>query len=420
MAQTVVLALGHKYSDKVTKRATCDTTGIMTYTCSVCSEQYIKEIPATEHDYVAEVTVPNCTRMGYTTYTCSVCEDSYRTEFIPATGHSYQISWSSDEVAHYYTCTNCEDVKDYVEHIFGWIIDKVATTEEIGLKHEKCIVCNYTCNENTVIEKLKEEPQETHKHTLIKNRPNASTCTEEGNIEYYECADCGKYFSDNKATKEITLSETKIGKVKHTYISIVDVATTVKDGRIIEKCSICGHVASVINIAYPKTVNLSKISYIYTGKAIEPSVTIKDSIGKNIDSSNYTLKYKNNKNVGIAKVIIKFKGNYSGTISKIFTINPRQTTILKAVEKSKGFTVKWKKQTSQTTGYQIQYAQNKKFTKTKNITIGNKNKVLYSIFKISYGKTYYVRVRMYKTLRGKKFYSSWSNVEKIIIKTEKV
>ena len=78
----------------------------------------------------------------------------------------------------------------------------------------------------------------------------------------------------------------------------------------------------------------------------------------------------------------------------------------------------WKKQTEETTGYQIQYSTNKNFTsgnKTVNIT---KNKTTSkSISKLKAKKKYYVRIRTYKKVNGKKIYSSWSNSKSV--KTKK-
>lgn len=42
-------ALGHSYSSKVTKSATCTTTGVKTYTCTRCSNSYTEEISALGH-----------------------------------------------------------------------------------------------------------------------------------------------------------------------------------------------------------------------------------------------------------------------------------------------------------------------------------------------------------------------------------
>lgn len=89
---------------------------------------------------------------------------------------------------------------------------------------------------------------------------------------------------------------------------------------------------------------------------------------------------------------------------------PTKTSIFgKLTAKSKGFTVKWKKQKS-ITGYQIQYSTNRKFTKktTKIKTIKKASTTKLTVKKLKANKKYYVRVRTYRTVKGKKYYSRWS------------
>lgn len=64
-------------------------------------------------------------------------------------------------------------------------------------------------------------------------------------------------------------------------------------------------------------------------------------------------------------------------------------------------------------GYQLQYAQNKKFTKKKKTVKVGKNKVHKIIRKVKKGKTYYVRIRAYRKLSVKKVYGKWSKVKNI-------
>ena len=195
-------------------------------------------------------------------------------------------------------------------------------------------------------------------------------------------------------------------------------ATTKKNGSITTACVVCGKVSKKTTIYYPKTIKLSSTSFVYSAKAIKPRVIIKDSKGNVISSDNYTVKYSDNKKVGSAKVKIKFKGNYSGTVEKSFKINPKNTSISKVTAKSKGFTVKWKKQTAQTTGYQLQYATNKDFTKNKKtVTISNNKTTSKAVKKLKAEKKYYVRIRTYKTVNGKKYYSGWSKTQ--TVKTNK-
>ena len=164
-------------------------------------------------------------------------------------------------------------------------------------------------------------------------------------------------------------------------------------------------------------VQLTTTKVTYNGKAQTPAVTVKDNQGKVIANTNYTVQYTNNQNVGQASVTVTFKGSYSGTVTKTFEIVPAGTKISKITAKKKGFTVKWKKQAVQTTGYEIQYSTSNKFKGAK--TAGNikAKKTSQTISKLKAKKKYYVRIRTYKTVGGKNYYSDWSAAKNI--KTKK-
>ena len=84
--------------------------------------------------------------------------------------------------------------------------------------------------------------------------------------------------------------------------------------------------------------------------------------------------------------------------------------------------VKWKKQTTQTSGYEVQYSTTKTFTKkTTKLLKVNSNKITTKTFsKLKAKKTYYVRIRTYKNVKvngtTKKIYSNWSKTMKVITK----
>lgn len=156
------------------------------------------------------------------------------------------------------------------------------------------------------------------------------------------------------------------------------------------------------------TLKLSKTSYVYSGSACKPTVTLLNKNGKAINTYYYTVKYSNNTNVGTAKVTISFRNGYSGSASTTFTIKPKSTTISSLTAVSKGFTVKWKKQSTQTNGYQIQYSTSSKFSSPKTVTVTKNSTISKKITKLTAKKKYYVRIRTYKTVSGKKYYSSWS------------
>ena len=88
---------------------------------------------------------------------CTVCKKVLETATIPATGsshtHSYGTDWKYDDTNHWHEC-ECGDKADTAAHSFQWVIDKAATKEATGIKHEKCTVCGAKRSENTVIDKL--------------------------------------------------------------------------------------------------------------------------------------------------------------------------------------------------------------------------------------------------------------------------
>lgn len=226
---------------------------------------------------------------------------------------------------------------------------------------------------------------------------SSSTCANAGK-KYYTCIVCDA----EKTTKGELLAHTfKTSK-----------ATLSKSGAV--KCTVCGYVKSTIS--YPKTFSLSTTVYTYNGSAKKPTVTVKDSKGKKISAENYSVSYSNNTKAGKASVKISFKGNYTGTKTLYFTIKPKGTSITKVSAGKKSFTVKWKKQAIQTSGYQVQYSTSSKFTNATTKTVSSTKTTSKKISKLKGKKKYYVRVRTYKTVNGKKYYSSWSKTKTVTTK----
>lgn len=167
------------------------------------------------------------------------------------------------------------------------------------------------------------------------------------------------------------------------------------------------------------SVKLAKTSYVYDGKVKKPGIVAKNDKGEKITSKDYTVKYAAGcKNVGTYTVKVTFKGDYKGTFTKTFNINPKGTSLSKVKAARKSFSATWKKQSKQTSGYQLQYSTNKKFAKSvKTSTISKNTTVKKIVKKLKAKKTYYVRVRTYKTVKvGKKsvkIYSGWSAAKKV-------
>ena len=279
-------------------------------------------------------------------------------------------------------------------------------------------------SDGTVVTYYYKNKNEEHTHNLTLVAAKAATCTDGGKEAYYKCEGCGKFYEDVLGTKEITdlASWGNIAKIAHTTKQTVTKATPTANGKIVNYCSVCKKTLSTTVIPKASSIKLKATSLTYNGKVRTPKVIVKDRTGKTlVKNTDYTVSYaKGRKYVGKYAVKITFKGKYSGTKTLYFTIKPKATSISSLKAGSKKFTVKWKKQATQTTGYQVQYSASSKFSKAKTVTVGKNTTVSKKISKLSGKKKYYVRVRTYKTVKinGKsiRIYSGWSKAKTVTTK----
>lgn len=105
---------------------------------------------------------------------------------------------------------------------------------------------------------------------------------------------------------------------------------------------------------------------------------------------------------------------YNGTYNFSTKLSGITTTKVKSAKNLKGGKAKvtWMKK-ADAAGYQVQVAVNKQFTKNKkNKEVSGQNVSNYTFTNLKKGKTYYARVRTYKLIQGKKYYSDWSAAKK--------
>lgn len=152
---------------------------------------------------------------------------------------------------------------------------------------------------------------------------------------------------------------------------------------------------------------------MYNCKARRPSVKLVYNGIKLKQNTDYTMEYRNDLKVGKGSIVITGKGNFSGTKTVGFKIVPESTTISRLTAASgKRVAVKWKKQSVQTSGYQISYAANSKFKKAKTVTVKGSRTISKTIKTAGTSKTCYVKVRTYKAVNGSNYYSAWSGTKK--------
>ena len=291
------------------------------------------------------------------------------------------------------------------QHSYTESITKQPTCTESGIKTFTCSICGDSRTE--------EIPAAGHSFSADWTIDEEATCAKEGSKSHH-CSVCG-------AVTDITA----IPKTAHNYKNkkVTKRATTSKNGTFTAVCSVCG--AEQTEVIYAaKTIKLSKTSMTYNGKKQKPSVTIMDAAGKKLkNGTDYKVTYpKKTQNVGKYTVTVTLKGNYTGTVKKTFTILPKNTAISKLTASKNTVTVKWKKQTKQTAGYEIQYSTSSKFTKktTKTVKVTKNSTNSKKITKLKAKKKYYVRIRTYQTVKvGKKstkIYSGWSKAKMVTTK----
>lgn len=161
------------------------------------------------------------------------------------------------------------------------------------------------------------------------------------------------------------------------------------------------------------TVSMNKLSnQSYSGKAIQPNVTL--TYGKTVLKKNrdYTIQYGTNKTCGKATLKIVGKGGYGGSMCKTFTIVPKQPLKLHlTTNKHKAINVSYKKAVG-ASGVQIAYCAKGSNHWNYNQTSRN----CYQLHTLSSGKQYQIKVRSYVTIANVRHYGSWGKVQLVKIK----
>ena len=222
--------------------ATCTAKAV----CTVCGGEY-GEMAA--HSFTAEKaeaqylkSAATCTKKAVYYKSCAVCGLSSEGTADEATffsGNALDHDWgawtSNEDGTHTRTCTvdgcsagtqteNCIDAnKDHKCDICDYIISECADDN----KDHKCDYCGKkltehtggkaTCKDKAKCEVCGAEYGEldAKNHTNLKHFPaTAATKTTEGNIEYWYCEGCGKYYSDKDGTKGIKKADTVTAKLK--------------------------------------------------------------------------------------------------------------------------------------------------------------------------------------------------------------
>ena len=451
---TIVCGHAHNFNTgTITTQPTCTEKGVRTRTCTICGEKRYESIAATGHKYSAwkETKAATCTAAGTQTRTCSVCKN-VENKTIKAKGHTevadsaVAATCTTDGKTAGSHCSVCgkvikaQTVIKATGHKYGeWAVTKEPTCTAAGTQTRTCSVCKNV--ENKTIK--------AKGHTEVADSAVAATCTTDGKTAGSHCSVCGtvikaqtvikatghKYGSWT-VTKAATCTEAGSQKRSCTVCGNTETQTIKATGHkasgwMIDKqpdigvkgskhkeCTVCGKVLQTAeipalgakDISGAKVTVASKVTF--TGTSRKPAVTVKLSGKELVKNTDYTVKYSNNKAIGKATVTITGKGKYTGVIKKTFKIVPMKQVITSVTAKTKAFAVKWTKDLN-VDGYQIKYSTKSNFSGGKSVYVKKNTTVSKTFTGLTAKKTYYVKVRSYKTVNGTKYYSSWSSAKKV-------
>ena len=253
-------------------------------------------------------TAPTCTKAGEETYSCTKC-GATKIEPIPATGHSWKSDWTSDATHHWHECANKNcDVTDnsgkdgYAEHSGG----------------------KATCTQNAVCEICKASygSLDPNNHTDLKHiDAKAATAAEEGNIAYWYCGGCKKYFSDAAAIKEITKAATVTAKLPPKITAGDGAAVTQGEKKELTFTSDASF-ADFVRVELDGTALEEKN---YTKREGSTIITLNRDFVATLSVGEHTLAIVSQHGTATAKFTVKAKPTETATPQPTVTPQPTQT-----------------------------------------------------------------------------------------------
>ena len=385
---TTVAALGHTNGKEVIEndiKPDCVNKGSYDTAryCTVCGDETSRittTVAALGHtNGKAEIEndiKPDCVNKGSydTVKYCVICGDetSRVTTTVSALGHDYsekiidskhlcKAKTCTTYAKYYYDCTRCSDMTS-----------KTFENKDEGLNaHVKT--------------------RRIDKKYLV----SAADC--ENPAKYYMgCGTCDTVFKGETFTD---------GTPLYHYFSVEKVTTKAginKNGATDFFCKDCGKAyGDPIPFAGIKSVQLSGTTFSYTGKAITPAVTVKDSNGKVLKNGNdYTVTYSSNVAPGKAAAKITFKGSYTGSTTLNFTINQLPATKkITFASSTSAVKLTWEA-VAAASGYKV-------YVKTSNgwSEVGSTTKNSLTVKKLTAGTKYTFMVKAYAQVDSKVYVS---------------
>ncbi len=124
------------------------------------------------------------------------------------------------------------------------------------------VACNKNKEESSSSKTSESQSVITHTHSVVKIMAQGSTCTKEGNIEFYYCSACQGYFMDENAQNQTSFEQTRVAKLPHSGVKVgqVDATCAEKGKREHWVCEVCSNTFADENCTQRLTGSALEIS----------------------------------------------------------------------------------------------------------------------------------------------------------------
>lgn len=403
----------HDWDKTITKHPDCSAEGEYFCKCKLCGEETTEVIPSTGHtwkNYYTTDRVATCTENGLESIHCKNCSAKKNSVVIPAYGHSWNEGvitkepTCKEEGIKTYTCERCGETKtealEMLEHDYEKIIEKASFGKE-GSIIEKCKVCDEE-KEKIIIPAVSSIrlSQDTYNYNGTNRQPLVTVTDSQGNAVPVSVF----YPAESKKPGTYSVTVTLTGE---NYEGSSSVSYVIAKGKqVLEFNDVSKRIdgkTATLKAVIVQGNKTAKIKY----SSDNPHVATISANGK-------VMLHR----VGTARITatVKENENYEGVSKTItLTVLPAPTAVTKLQSPKKGWLNIQYRANSEADGYQMQYGTSSNMKGAKYAAVDTPKIRSYTRKDVESGEIYYVRVRTFNMVNGKRVYSNWSGIKNVAV-----